>query len=387
MTRVFNIRDFGIEPDTNALLTEEIQGVLDLAGKEGGTVVFPAGSYRSGGLLLHSHTELHLEKGASLIGSEDPADYRVFPIPDGVRLHTDMEMNPTYFIERNNVRIEYRRALLSAYGEEDISITGEGADSVIDGMDCFDPEGEEHLRGPHGIFLSNCRRVKLSGYTIRNSGNFHHQIDTCESVTADGVTALGGHDGFHLHCCRHVDIGHCTLRTGDDCVAGMNMEDIRVHDSELNTSCQVFRIGGNHILAENCRIWGPGVYPYRASIIMDRDHILPLSEGKHDINSLIEYFATEEAPLASSGDIVLRSCTIENPGRLLYYDHTAGTAANGCHFCKGAPLRDLTIENCTITGRCEPSVIKADPEAPLSLRFAGVTCTAELRYGSEGTAG
>ena len=86
--------------NTDALLTDGIQGVLDLAGKEGGIVVFPAGNYRSGGLLLHSHTEVHLENGASLIGSENPEDYQIFPIPDGVRLHTDMEMVPVYFTER-----------------------------------------------------------------------------------------------------------------------------------------------------------------------------------------------------------------------------------------------------------------------------------------------
>lgn len=46
--------------------------------------------------------------------------------------------------------------------------------SVFDGADCFDPEGEEHLRGPYGIFLSNYRNVTLSGYTVKNRGNFLH---------------------------------------------------------------------------------------------------------------------------------------------------------------------------------------------------------------------
>ena len=374
MTAIYNVKDFGILPNTGALLTERIQRVLDLAGKEGGVVVFPAGSYRSGGLLLHSHTEVHLERGASLIGSEDPEDYRVFPIPEGVHLHTDMEMVPTYFIERKNVRVEYRRALISAYGEEDISITGEGGESIIDGMDCFDPEGEEQLRGPHGIFLSNCRRIRLFNYTIRNCGNFHHQLDTNDAVSIDRVTALGGHDGFHLHCCKNVDIGNCTLHTGDDCIAGMNLENLHVHDSDLNTSCQVFRIGGNHILVENCRLWGPGIYPYRRSVVVDRDHILPMTEGHHDINSLIEYFASEAFPTAFSDDIVFKNCTIENPGKLLFYDYSASMADHGCHFCKGTPLRGLTFQDCIIIGKCSPSVIKADPHMPLSLQSIRVSC-------------
>lgn len=373
MKTVFNVRDYGIIHDTNALQTEKIQGVLDIAGKEGGIVVFPAGNYRTGGLLLHSRTEVHLESGASLIGSEDPEDYQVFPIPEGVLLHTDMEMVPGYFAERKNVRAEYRRALISAYGEEDITITGEGENSAIDGMDCFDPEGEEHIRGPHGIFLSNCKGVKLHDYVIRNCGNFHHQIDTSDGVSVSMVTILGGHDGFHLHCCRDVDIGNCTIHTGDDCVAGMNLENLHIHDSDLNTSCQVFRIGGNHILVENCRLWGPGIYPYRKSVVIDRDHILPRTQGHHDINSLIEYFASEAFPIDASGDIELRNCTIENPGKLLFYDYTASTADHGCHFCKGAPLRSVVFRDCTINGRCGPSVIHADPCAPLSIRLIHVS--------------
>ena len=67
MKTVFNVRDYGIIPDTNALQTEKIQGVLDIAGKEDGIVIFPAGNYRTGGLLLHSRTEVHLESGARKI--------------------------------------------------------------------------------------------------------------------------------------------------------------------------------------------------------------------------------------------------------------------------------------------------------------------------------
>lgn len=371
---IFSLKDFGIIPDVSKLQTEKIQKVLDLAGQNGGKVIVPAGVYRTGGLLMHSRTELYLEKNACLLGSDNPDDYPLFPIPGGVTMHTDMEMIPEYFADRKNVRPEYRRALISAYGAEDISVTGEDETSVIDGADCYDPEGEEHLRGPHGIFLSNCRNIRLCGYTIKNCGNFHHQTDTCENLTVRGLHILGGHDGFHLHCCVNADIADCVVRSGDDCIAGMNMENITVRDCDLNTSCQLFRIGGKHILVENCRLWGPGVYPYRASVVTDRDHIRPQNEGHHDIISLIEYFSSSVYPSTPSEDIVFRNCDVENPGKLLFFEYGADTA-EAAHYCCGAPLKELIFENCRISGDCGPSLVKADKNVPLGITLKNVSCT------------
>lgn len=365
-SEIYRLTDFGVISDCNLIQTEKIQYVLDMAGKTGGVVIVPTGVYRSGGLMMYGGTELHFEKGACLIGSDNPEDYQVFSIPDKVTIHTDMEMIPTYFSERKNIRVEYRRALISAYGSENIAITGEGVDSVIDGVDCFDPEGEENLRGPHGIFLTNCKNVRLCNYTIKNCGNFHHQIDTCENITVKNVQALGGHDGFHLHFCKNADIGNCIIHSGDDCISGMNMDSVMVHDCDLNTSCQLFRIGGNHIHIENCHLWGPGVYPYRRSIVIDKDHIKPLDEGRHNIISMIEYFSSSVFPMKCSDDIVLKSCVIENPGQLLFYEFGAETA-DGAHYCSGTPLAELVLENCQISGQCTPSFVKADSRVPLNV--------------------
>ena len=43
----------------------------------GSTVVVPAGSYRTASLHLRSNLRFHLEAGAGLCGSTDPADYTI----------------------------------------------------------------------------------------------------------------------------------------------------------------------------------------------------------------------------------------------------------------------------------------------------------------------
>ena len=159
-SRVFRVTDFGVVPNAPGLQTKELQAVLDLCRPDGGTVVLPAGTYRTGGLWLWSGTTLKLESGATLKGSDDREDYPVFPIPPHVRMRSDMELIPQYYLDKPWET--YRRAILSAYGEHDITILG-ARDSVIDGSNCYDPDGEEGYRGPHCIFLSDCKNVRLEG--------------------------------------------------------------------------------------------------------------------------------------------------------------------------------------------------------------------------------
>lgn len=376
MEKTYILTEYGLDPKNPAPQTERIQKVLDLAGRTGGRVIFPRGEYVTGGLRLYGNTEVHLERGARLLGSADPADYPVFDLPAGHRLMTDAELIPGYFIRTNVPRPEYRRAIFSAYGAENLAITGEGADSVIDGQDCFDPEGEEGMRGPHGIFLSGCRNVRLENYVIRNSANFHHQLDANEDVRVLRVSAYGGHDGFHLHCCRRVLLDGCELYTGDDCVAGINVEDLTLVNSTLNTSCQLFRIGGKHLHVENCRMFGPGVYPYRRSIMVGPNEFLPLTEGKHNISSFMQYFASTNLPMDASEDVTFKNCAIENVDNLLWYRHDV-SSFDGCHFCAGTPLRELTFDHVRISGLKEASEVTSAPETPLVVRFIGVTCTDE----------
>lgn len=69
-----NVLDYGAVGDGETLCTAALQRAIDACGK-GETVYFPAGTYRSGALFLHSDMELYLDEGAVLQGSVDPTDY------------------------------------------------------------------------------------------------------------------------------------------------------------------------------------------------------------------------------------------------------------------------------------------------------------------------
>ena len=363
---ICRLTDYGIVPDAAYTQTEAIQKILDLCKNGGGTVVFPKGAYCVAGLLLHSDTTVVLESGAVLLGSENCDDYAVFKVPQGVELRTDIEMIPQYF--GHKARAEYRRAMLSAYGEENISIIGEPG-ACIDGQNCWDGNGEEGYRGPHGIFLSNCRHVTLKGYTVRHSGNFMHQLDACNNVTMTDVTCLGGSDGVHLHCCETVLIERCVFRTGDDCIAGINIQNLHVNNCVLNSSCQAFRIGGVDILVENCHIYGPGYYPHRVTVVRSKTEVLPREAGRHNMYAFMIFFASGSFPAKEhSRNIVFRNLIVENADEVLYYH-----ADSPGDLQSGDRLRELTFENVRFTGLKKSSLVEASAEEPLTVRLKNVT--------------
>ena len=73
-------------------------------------VYVPKGMFRTGSLLLRSNLRFHIGKGASIYGSDDPADYPIRPmLPNGYNTH----------------KREMFRALFAGYNLENVSITGE----------------------------------------------------------------------------------------------------------------------------------------------------------------------------------------------------------------------------------------------------------------------
>ena len=364
------ITDHGVIPNTDTLQTEAIQRVLDLCKNGGGTVVIPRGCFCIASLRMWSDTTLYLEAGAQLLGSEECTDYEVFDVPEGVELRTDMELITQYYLDKPWP--EYRRAMISAYGEKNIAIIGEGEDSIIDGRDCFDPDGEEGFRGPHGVFITNCENVVMKNYTIQRNGNFMHQLANCRNILMENVTCLAGHDGIHLHHCTHTLIRDCRFITGDDCVAGINIKDLTVRNCEINTSCQAFRIGGHDILVEDCHIWGPGYYPHRKTVVQGRGVELPRTEGRHNIHALVYHFASTNFPSEIPyGNYVFRNCLVETVDRLMLY------TADGGPLESGAYLSDMTFENVTFKGMLLPAQCVPSEKVPLTVTLKN--CTVDFR--------
>ena len=77
---IYNIRDFGAEPNMGKLCTQAIQRAIDACDRED-TVLVHEGTFVTGALFLKSNMTLRLEKGAKLLGSGDVQDFPVMGYP------------------------------------------------------------------------------------------------------------------------------------------------------------------------------------------------------------------------------------------------------------------------------------------------------------------
>ena len=103
------LTDYGVKRDSALLQTEAIQSVIDLAaGRGGGVIVVPRGTFLTGSLFFRQGTHLHLRDGAVLKGVDAIKHYPL--------VRTRME----------GQTLMYFAALVNADGLDGFTITGRG---------------------------------------------------------------------------------------------------------------------------------------------------------------------------------------------------------------------------------------------------------------------
>jgi hypothetical protein len=307
-----------LKPEGSSLMTEIIQKAIDSCEKSGGGIVrFLKGTYYSGTILLKSNVTLQLDKGVLIKGSDKYPDYR-------------------------NDAFLYGRDLTG------ISIIGEG---IIDGVDCYNPKGEEGFRGPHCIRLINCKRIKLEGFTIKNSANWAVNCRHCSEGNVINVTILGGHDGLHTRFCDHFTVTGCDFRTGDDAFAGNDNKDFLITSCSINTSCNGFRMGCLNLTVQKCRLWGPGEYMHK---IQKRNNML---------SAFVHFSPKDENPVLQSGNWIIKEVTVENVDQFYMYNFRNGL------WQTGQPVSSVNFENVKASGLLGAFYIEGDTGRLFKLRI------------------
>lgn len=349
---------------TNA--TELIQGAIDRAFLSGGgRVSVKRGYYPVRGLRLRSNVTLYLEEGAVLQGSRDWRDYEILkadtvePVDFEAEARKCLWRPPSQAGSRKSEVTSmtgfacrrWNNGLIRILNAHDVAVMGD-AGSVIDGNNSHDPEGEEGYRGVHGISVFDSTNVVFRGFTIQHTGNWAIRMQRCADVLAEKLTIKAGHDGFHIRGGDRVRVRGCHIDTGDDGVAGYDNRDMVVSDCDIASSCSAFRIGGRDILVENCRVKGPS-YCFRGALNPQakRDGAWDpeLVQGRRTMATFFLYFCDQTMPLRfAPGNIVFRNCEIADAARFIRYNFGGETWQHG------APLADVTFENCHAIGLTLP---------------------------------
>ncbi len=376
-----NIVDYGAVISAD-LQTAVIQKAIDdcfLSG--GGAVIIPAGIFRTGGIRLRSNVTLYLKSGAILEASDNPEDYfayrddKIEPVdidePLGLSEKVDITASVNPYSRWNN-------GIIRAIKAENISIIGE-ENSYIDGVDCYDAEGEENYRGPHAINMYKCKNITLKGYTIRRSANWAHNIYNSQDIVAENITVYGGHDGFDVRSCDNIRIEDCKFYSGDDAVAGFDNIDVVIRNCLFNSGCSSLRFGGTNVVVENCKGISPTMFPFRGGLTPEQKAASAPSgyAPKRPTHSAFRYYCDYRADIRQTpGNIIIRNCEFDGLRTLfqIFYD--------GKHiWCTNRSLADITYENCVFKNIDEPIQVYGSEKEPVTIKFKDIKI--EAKQGTE----
>lgn len=232
---VFDAGRFGARGDGTTLNTAAIQAAIDAAASEGGTVVFPAGTYLTGSIFVKSGVTLRLDKDVTLLGSRDIAHYPVMP----TRIA--------------GIEMRWPAALVNIVGQKGAAIVGQGTidgdgkvfwDSYWTLRKQYEPRGlrwaSDYDAGrPRLVQVFESSEVRIGeGLLMRRSGFWTLHVCYSSDVVVDGLTIRNnedGHgpstDGIDIDSSRRVLVANADIAVNDDALvmkAGRDSDGLRV---------------------------------------------------------------------------------------------------------------------------------------------------------------
>jgi polygalacturonase len=381
--REFVITKYGALADGKTLNTEAFKKAIDACNKSGGgRVTVPAGDFLTGAVHLKSNVELHLADNAKIIFSADPKDY------------------PIVFTRWEGMELMNYSALIYAYGQQNIAITGNG---ILDGNASSqnwwswnagkpskqvkarnllhemnhqkkDPRsrifGEGSFLRPNFIQPYNCKNILISGVRMINSPMWNVNPVLCENVIVDGVKIVAhgpNTDGVDPESCKNVLIKNCFFDTGDDCIAIKSGRDedgrsiAKPAENHIIENCEMkdghggvvigseISGGARNIYAINCRM---------NSTNLERILRIKTSSSR---GGIIENVFMKDIKVGTYRDAAV-TCNMfyEQPGnfmpviRNIWVENLV--VENGGNYglfvkaYKESPVRNLKMVNCTING-------------------------------------
>lgn len=326
------------------LCTDYIQSALDKCSRSGGGVVtLSPGRYLTGTIYLRNHVELHLERGAYLLGDVHVTDKNIYP----------------------------KQALIYAEDIEDAGISGQGTIDGQSNTEGFLSQGfrVNDNKRPNGLFFYRCKNISFSDFNLLNAGNWTFRLQECDGVRINGIflksLAQGNNDGIDVDA-RNVVISNCILETDDDgiCLKSDNLnfmpENITVSNCVIASNCNPIKFGTascagfRNVSISNCVIRRTT----ESNIWHWEERYDDLPKG---VLTGLSGIAIESADGGCIEHVVINNITMEGVITPIFICLNRRSGGN-----KGI-IRDIHISN--ITATCEgniPSIISGIPDRYIS---------------------
>ncbi|KAH7573514.1 hypothetical protein JRO89_XS03G0162700 [Xanthoceras sorbifolium] len=212
-----SILEFGAVGDGKTLNTIAFQNAIfylkSFADKGGAQLYVPPGKWLTGSFNLTSHLTLFLEKGAVILGSQDPSHWDIVdPLPSYGR-----------GIELPGKRY---RSLINGYMLNDVAITGDNG--TIDGQgsvwwDWFSSQSLNYSR-PHLVELISSEDIVVSNLTFLNAPAYSIHPVYCSNVHIQNLSVYAPPKspytvGIVPDSSKNVCIEDCSIAMGHDSIA------------------------------------------------------------------------------------------------------------------------------------------------------------------------
>jgi len=220
----------------------------------GGKVIFPAGKFLSGTVVLKDNVTLHFNKEAILLGSTNVDDYKnLDPFTDGLGVNVGWAL--LVAVDAKNIGIE---------GEG--SINGQGSKLKEEQIKTDSrPEGKRWGRRPFLLRIVRCNGVRIKDVTLNYSAAWTSHYFQSKNILIENVKIVSRgvphNDGIDIDGCQDVRIKDGDINSGDDAIcfkttsSKMACSNIVVTGMKLKSSQGAIKMGTESMAAfENIKI-------------------------------------------------------------------------------------------------------------------------------------
>ena len=326
-----NIKDLGAAGDGATLDTAAVQKAIDeVTASGGGKVTVPAGSYLLGTIILKDNVTLHLEEGATLLGTADLSQYKnLDPFKDGLGAHVGTAF--VTVIDARNVTIEGKG-------------TFDGNNKAVAAAKSFKGEGWGFR--PMLLRVVRSSDVTIKDVTFRNSASWTTNYFQCRNVTIENVKidsrGVPHNDGINVDSSEDFTIKNCEVDSGDDALVlkstsakptrNINASGLKLKSGHAAIKLGTESYGGfEHIRISDCHV-------------------------RDTRNGGIKVLCVDGGTLK---DVVISDIKMENTGVPIFVRNGARLKTFRAGDTKKEPgvLRDVTIKNIKAVSHKEPKLM------------------------------
>ena len=259
---IYNVRAFGAQGDGKALDSPAVNRAIDAAAAAGGgTVRFPAGTYRCFSIRLKSNIALYLDHGATILAADPKDGDGQYDLPEPNSWdkyqdfgHSHWHNSLIWGENLENVSILgpgliWGKGLVRSGGQSRTSAQNDALrDTRTDRQTA--PFGYPNPRdavepgwGNKAISLKLCRNVVIRDISILHGGHFAILATGVDNLTIDNLKIDTNRDGIDVDACRNVRISNCTVNSPFDdgiCLKSSHgLGFVRATENVTITNCQV----------------------------------------------------------------------------------------------------------------------------------------------------